>query len=165
MATVRKILLTAICDVRIMSRRSWNCPLRVHWIITPSLVNNPRRVFVTISPQPFVGTPREPTILLYTGNSGFHLVKNWKKFLMNTVMSILFNLTNYYFFKIKCPLFYRSSKSTLIPCLYCSIVHLNFLEWQPCNSPVIYLGFYQCPRTLLATLLERGRFSATAVCF
>ena len=37
MATVRKILLRAIRDVRITSQRSWNCPFRGHSIITPSL--------------------------------------------------------------------------------------------------------------------------------
>ena len=40
MATVRKLLITAIRDVRITSRQSWYCPFRGHSIITPSLGYN-----------------------------------------------------------------------------------------------------------------------------
>ena len=40
--TVRKILLTAIRDVRITSQWLWNCPFRGHLIITPSLVGEPK---------------------------------------------------------------------------------------------------------------------------
>ena len=41
MVTIRKILLMAICDVRTLSRRSWNCPFRGHSIIMPSLDMDP----------------------------------------------------------------------------------------------------------------------------
>ena len=37
MVTIWKLLLTAIRDVRITPRQSWNCPFRGHLIITPSL--------------------------------------------------------------------------------------------------------------------------------
>ena len=48
--TVIKLLLTAICDVRITSRRSWYCPFRGHSIITPSLgyIDSEKRVILSL---------------------------------------------------------------------------------------------------------------------
>ena len=90
-------------------------------------MNNPSRNFINISHlQPLVDTPREP--ILKPGLLISIACQTEINYQMNIVVSMLFNLTNYIFFKIKCPLFYRSSKSTLIPCLYCSIAILNFLN-------------------------------------
>ena len=51
-ATVRKILPTAICDVKITSQRSWNCPFRGPSIITPSLALNPHLILTMPPSQP-----------------------------------------------------------------------------------------------------------------
>ena len=46
-ATVRKFLLTAICDIIITITTSWNCPFRGHSIIMPSLDKNRSCLFRT----------------------------------------------------------------------------------------------------------------------
>ena len=57
--TIIKLLVTAIRDVIITSRRSWNCPLREHLVITPSFATYVRSN-ITIVPD--VGMqPSTPT--------------------------------------------------------------------------------------------------------